>query len=93
MKIFIKAVHIPKQEYHLRDQGARVTILAEDEAEANRLLEGILPSGLDVNSIAMRSLVREARWAVYDATGYVELNLTDGYKNVSLTHSRPLGLL
>jgi hypothetical protein len=91
MKVFIWIVTQKAAAYGGRPGGARLFIIAKDEAEANRLMDDMLPKADDMNSMLFRNEMHKAKPQVFDAAGFVEMTLNDGYKTRSFVHGNKLG--
>jgi hypothetical protein len=67
-------------------------VVANNEAEARRLMDEILPHGMTVSELAFRGTMHTAQPQVFEATGFVQLDMNDGYKTQSYIHGKRLGL-
>lgn len=83
LKVFMFVSMKEAHDFGEKPEGARVMILAYDEPEARRLLEGVLPRGLDVNTLLFKKAMLDSTPQVFAAKNFVALDLTNGYKTSS----------
>lgn len=92
MKVYIWVVNVPSNEYGKKGTGARLTVVAEDDNEARRLMDEMMPSGLSLDAILWRKVMHETTPMVFEAENYSELLMNDGRKTQSVVHGKRLGL-